>query len=92
MENTQDLLALAETLERACRLASGLEGLMKDRASQNANVEDLEDVDSAEYTSWVLASELLYVLDEGRAAMVLLKAGIDLQALGGVHRKTSSGA
>ncbi len=89
MENARDLLALAETLERACRLASGLEGLMKDRASQNA---DVEDVDSAEYTSWVLASELLYVLDEGRAAMVSLKAGIDPQANGGAHRNSSSGA
>ena len=89
MENAQNLLALAETLERACRLASGLEGLMKDRASQNA---DVEDVDSAEYTSWVLASELLYVLDEGRTAMVLLTAGIDPQALGGGHRNLSSGA
>lgn len=86
MENARDLLALAETLERACRLASGLEGLMKDRASQNA------DVDSAEYTSWVLASELLYVLDEGRAAMVSLKAGIDPQAIGGAHRNSSSAA
>lgn len=89
MENAQDLLALAETLERACRLASGLEGLMKDRASQNA---DVEGVKSAEYTSWVLASELLYVLDEGRAAMVSLKAGIDPEAIGGVHRNSSSGA
>lgn len=89
MENAQDLLALAETLERACRLASGLEGLMKDKASQNA---DVEGVKSAEYTSWVLASELLYVLDEGRAAMVSLKAGIDPQAIGGVHRNSSSGA
>ena len=89
MENAQELLALAETLERACRLASGLEGLMKDRASQNA---DVEDVDSAEYTSWVLASELLYVLDEGRAAMVSLKAGIDPQATGGAHRNSSSAA
>lgn len=87
MENAPDLLALAETLERACRLASGLEGLMKARASQNA---DVEDVDSAEYTSWVLASELLYVLDEGRAAMVSLKAGIDPQAMGGGHRNSSS--
>ena len=86
MENARDLLALAETLERACRLASGLEGLMKDRASENA------DVDSAEYTSWVLASELLYVLDEGRAAMVSVKAGIDPQAIGGAHRNSSSGA
>lgn len=86
MENAQDLLALAETLERACRLASGLEGLMKDRASENA------DVDSAEYTSWVLASELLYVLDEGRAAMVSLIAGFDPQAIGGAHRNSSSAA
>lgn len=89
MENALDILALAETLERACRLASGLEGLMKDKASQNA---DVEDVDSAEYTSWVLASELLYVLDEGRAAMVSLKDGIDPQAIGGAHRNLSSGA
>ena len=86
MENARDLLALAETLERACRLASGLEGLMKDKASQNA------DVDSAEYTSWVLASELLYVLDEGRAAMVSLIAGFDPQAIGGAHRNSSSAA
>lgn len=89
MENARDLLALAETLERACRLASGLEGLMKDKASQNA---DVEDVDSAEYTSWVLASELLYVLDEGRAAMVSIMAGVDPQAIAGGHRNTSSGA
>ena len=86
MESARDLLALAETLERACRLASGLEGLMKDRASENA------DVDSAEYTSWVLASELLYVLDEGRAAMVSLIAGFDPQAIGGAHRNSSSAA
>ena len=89
MENARDLLALAETLERACRLASGLEGLMKDRASQNV---DVEGVKSAEYTSWVLASELLYVLDEGRAAMVSLIAGFDPQAIGGAHRNSSSAA
>jgi hypothetical protein len=48
-------------------------------------------VNSAEYTTWVLASELLYVLDEGRAAMVLLKAGFDRQTLGRIHRNSSSG-
>lgn len=48
-------------------------------------------VDSGGYTTWVLASELLYVLDEGRAAMVLLRAGIDPRALGGVYRNSSSG-
>lgn len=67
MANAGDLLPLAATLERACRLASGLEGIMKERASR------CPDVDSAEYTTWVLASELLYVLDEGRASLVLLK-------------------
>lgn len=84
--NAQDILALAETLERACRLASGLEGIMKDRASQRA------DVDSAEYTTWVLASELLYVLDEGRASMVFFKTCMNKQERSRIHRNFSSSA
>jgi len=79
-------MVLAEMLERACRLASGLEGIMKERASQCANV------DSAAYTTWLLASELLYVLDEGRASMVFLKTGTERQSLRRIQSNSSSGA
>lgn len=70
MENAEALLALAAVLERACRLASGLEGIMQDCASRYS------DVGSADYATWVLASELLCVLDEGRASIMLFNVGI----------------
>lgn len=71
LHDSEPMLTLASALERACRLASVLEGILKDQASRN------EEVGLAEYAPWVMAAELLCVLDEGRASMLLLKPGMD---------------
>lgn len=56
--------SLAEVLERSYRLAQGLEGLAKDK------VLAAREPDAIDHTVWVIASELLRLLDDGRSAMV----------------------
>lgn len=59
--------SLAEMVERAYRLAQSLEGLTRENAlaSRYPNAGD--------YASWVLSTELVAMLDEGRASLVQQK-------------------
>lgn len=55
---------MAEMVERAYRLAQSLEGLTGEKVLASHSP------DAIDYTLWVLAAELLSVLDEGRASLV----------------------
>lgn len=59
----------APLLEHACRLASGLEAMLKDKLAGDG------DASAGDYARWVIAAELLSLLDEGRAALLLPRSG-----------------
>ena len=58
-----DALTMAEVLDRAYRLALGLEGVTREQSQKTNPTAD-------DFVEWVIAAELLHALDEARTLLL----------------------